>query len=250
MSNSLLLKVIVNGAHGKMGIEACKTIQKHPDFQLVASLGHHDDLAETIINTQADIVIDLTSAESVYENSLMIIKHGASPVIGTSGLLEEHIQALKARCAEKKLGGIIVPNFSISAVLMMRFAAEAARWLPEVEIIEAHHPQKLDAPSATSIKTAELIASARCLPKAKLPLKEQLPGARGATHRDINIHALRLPGILAQQQVIFGSIGETLTLTHNTIDRSSFMPGLILACQQVRQLDGLYYGLEHVLESN
>ena len=243
----MLAKVIVNGAHGKMGILACKTLQEHPGFELVASLARDDNLQAAITETRAQIVIDLTRADCVYENSLTIINQGAHPVIGTSGLLEEQIQTLRQLCEEKKLGGIIVPNFSISAVLMMRFAADAARLLPEVEIIEAHHPQKWDAPSGTAIKTAELIAAARRLAKAKLPLKELLPGARGATHHDINIHSLRLPGILARQQVIFGNLGETLTITHDTIDRSSFMPGLILACQKVQQLDTLYYGLEHLL---
>lgn len=242
-------RVIVNGAHGKMGVLACKTIQEHPEFQLVASLGRGDHLKATIADTHADIVIDLTRADCAYENSLTIINQGAHPVIGTSGLLEEQIQSLRQLCATKKLGGIIVPNFSISALLMMRFAADAARFLPEVEIIEAHHPQKLDAPSGTAIKTAELIAAARRIAKNKLPLKELLPGARGATHHDVNIHSLRLPGILARQQVIFGNIGETLTITHDTTDRSSFMPGVILACQRVQALDTLYYGLEHVLDA-
>ena len=241
-------RVIVNGAQGKMGVLACKSVQNHPEFQLIASLGRGDDLQSEIIRTRAQIVIDLTRADCVYENSLAIINLGAHPIIGTSGLLEEQIQTLNKLCEEKKLGGIIVPNFSISAVLMMRFAADAARLLPEVEIIEAHHPQKLDAPSGTAIKTAEVIAAARGMAKTKLPLKELLPGARGATHHDVNIHSLRLPGILARQQVIFGNIGETLTITHDTIDRSSFMPGLILACQRVQALDGLYYGLEHVLD--
>ena len=243
MSNN----VIVNGAHGKMGTLACKTIQEHPDFHLVASLGRGDNLKSAIISTRANIVIDLTRADCVYENSLTIINQGAHPVIGTSGLLDDQICTLQQLCEENKLGGIIVPNFSISAVLMMRFAAEAARLLPEVEIIETHHQQKLDAPSGTAIKTAEMIANARRAEKAILPLKELLPGARGATHRDVNIHSIRLPGVLARQSVIFGNTGETLTITHDSIDRSSFMPGLILACQKVTGLDGLYYGLEHLL---
>lgn len=240
-------RVIVNGANGKMGSLACKTIQEHPDFQLVASLSRNDDLQTAIASTQAQIVIDLTNADCVYSNSLIIVNQGAHPVIGTSGLLEEQIQTLRQLCEEKKLGGVIAPNFSISALLMMRFAAEAARLLPEVEIIEAHHPQKLDAPSGTAIKTAEVIAAARRIPKASLPLKELLPGARGATHHDVTIHSIRLPGILARQQIIFGNVGETLSITHDTIDRSSFMPGLILACQHVSELDTLYYGLEHLL---
>ncbi len=130
---------------------------------------------------------------------------------------------------------------------MMRFAADAARLLPEVEIVETHHQEKLDAPSGTAIKTAEMIAMARQSKKNQLLLKEVLPGARGATYQGINIHSLRLPGVLARQHVIFGNTGETLTITHDSIDRSSFMPGLILACQRVQQLDTLYYGLEHLI---
>lgn len=243
-------RVIVNGALGKMGILACETIKNHPEFELVAGLTRQDNLRNEIERTKAEIVIDLTTADSVYDNSLTIIESGAHPVVGTSGLIEEQIQILKNRCTEKKLGGIIAPNFSISAVLMMRFAAEAARLLPEVEIIEAHHQQKLDAPSGTAIKTAEMIAEARTGNKKELPLREIIPGARGGSLNGVNIHSLRLPGILARQQVIFGTSGETLTLTHDSIDRASFMPGIILACQKVSQLDSLYYGLEQLLSMN
>ncbi len=155
-------RVIVNGAHGKMGSLASETMSKHPAFQLVAGLSRHDDLQTAIRDTKADIVIELTRADCVYDNSLTIINNNAHPVIGASGLLPEQIQTLQRMCSEKKLGGIVVPNFSIAAVLMMHFAAIAARFLPEVEIIEAHHPQKLDAPSGTAMKTAEMIAGARC----------------------------------------------------------------------------------------
>lgn len=241
-------RVIVNGAQGKMGSLACETIQNHPDFQLVAGLSRQDDLQRAITETKADIVIDLTRADCVYQNSLTIINCGAHPVIGTSGLVDEQIQTLRDLCEEKKLGGLIVPNFSIAAVLMMRFAAMAARYLPEVEIIEAHHQQKLDAPSGTAMKTAEMIAKARREKKKELPLKELLAGARGGVHHDVTIHSVRLPGVLARQQVIFGNLGETLSITHDSIDRASFMPGVILACQRVQGLNSLYYGLEQLLE--
>ena len=240
-------RVIVNCAKGKMGVLACASIQAHPDFQLVASLGHGDSLEKAIADTQAQVVVDLTRADCVYENSLVIIKSGAHPVIGTSGLQDAQIQQLTRLCEEKQLGGIIAPNFSIAAVLMMRFAAIAAQFLPEVEIIEAHHPQKLDAPSGTALKTAEMIANARRANKNELPLKELISGARGAVYHQVNIHSLRLPGILAQQQVIFGNTGETLSIKHESIDRASFMPGIILACQRVQHLNGLHYGLEDLL---
>ncbi|MDF1756796.1 MAG: 4-hydroxy-tetrahydrodipicolinate reductase [Legionellaceae bacterium] len=240
--------VIVNGANGKMGVMACTTIEKSPDFELVAKLGRDDNLGEAIVNTKASIVIDLTRADCVYDNALTIINNNAHPVIGTSGLMEEQITFLTEKSLEKKLGGIIVPNFSIGAILMMQFAASAAKFLPEVEIIEAHHQQKLDAPSGTAIKTAEMIAKSRKSAKNELAVKEIIKDARGAKYLDINIHALRLPGFLASQQVIFGNTGETLTISHNSIDRSSFMPGLLLACQSVPNLDTLYYGLDNLID--
>ncbi|MCW8416962.1 4-hydroxy-tetrahydrodipicolinate reductase [Fluoribacter dumoffii] len=243
----MLTRVIVNGSQGKMGALACDTLDNHKEFELVAQLGRGDDLAQAIQETKAQIVVDLTRADCVYQNSLTIIKHGAHPVIGTSGLVPEQIKELTAICESRRLGGIIVPNFSISAVLMMLFAAKAAEYFTEVEIIEAHHQQKLDAPSGTALKTAEMIAEARKNPKNKLNLKELVPGVRGGEHCEVNIHSVRLPGVIARQQVIFGSVGETLTITDDCIDRRSFMPGIILSCQKVLGLNTLVYGLEHLL---
>lgn len=243
----MLTRVIVNGSKGKMGSLACETLSNHKEFGLVAQLGKEDDLAQAIKNTKAQIVVDLTRADCVYQNTLTIINHGAHPVIGTTGLLPDQIKELTALCESRRLGGIIAPNFSISAVLMMLFAAKAAEYLPEVEIIEAHHQQKLDAPSGTALKTAEMIAAARKNPKNKLNLKELVPGARGGVHCEVNIHSLRLPGVIARQQVIFGSVGETLTITDDCIDRRSFMPGIVLSCQKVLGLSTLIYGLEHLL---
>lgn len=240
-------RVIVNGALGKMGALACETIAKHPDFELVGALSRQDDLRRAIAEKQASIVIDLTRADSVFENTLAIIESGAHPVIGTSGLLDKQIADLTERSHAKKLGGIIAPNFSISAVLMMRFAAQAARYLGDVEIIETHHPQKYDAPSGTALKTAEMIAKARETSAAPPAGHELLTGARGCQHQDVRIHSLRLPGVIARQQVTFGSLGETLSITHDSIDRACFMPGIVLCCQKVQQLDALYYGLEHIL---
>lgn len=241
------IRVVVNGAQGKMGSLACETLRSHTDFQLVASTGRGDFLEQVIQETHAAVVVDLTRADCVYDNALTIIKSGAHPVIGTSGLLDEQMKMLSQLCQDQGLGGLVVPNFSIAACLMMRFAAHAATVLPDVEIIEAHHPQKLDTPSGTALKTAEMIANVRQDKRNRPPLKEIIPGARGAEHHQVNIHSLRLPGILARQQVIFGNTGETLTLTHESIDRASFMPGLVLACQRVLELNTLHYGLEHIL---
>lgn len=241
------IRVIVNGAMGKMGALACETLKNHPQFDLVAQLSKKDHLAQVISDTNAEVVVDLTRADCVYENSLNIIQSGARPVIGTSGLLNRQIETLASLCQDHQLGGIIVPNFSISAVLMMMFAAKAAEYLSEVEIIEAHHQQKLDAPSGTALKTADMIAAARKHPKNSLALKELIAGARGGSHAEINIHSIRLPGVLARQEVIFGNLGETLSITHNTIDRQSFMPGIVLACQKVMTANRFFYGLEEIL---
>ena len=244
------IRVIVNGALGRMGLLACNALQNHPAFTLVAELNKKDNLAKAIVDTHAQVVVDLTRADCVFENSLTIIQSGARPVIGTSGLLTSQIEILASACESQKLGGVIAPNFSIAAVLMMSCVAKIAEYFPEVEIIEAHHQQKLDAPSGTALKTAEVIAAARKSPKNKLPLKELISGSRGGTCHDINIHSLRLPGVIAQQKVIFGNLGETLAITHNTIDRQCFMPGIILACQKVMEISQLIYGLESILSQD
>jgi 4-hydroxy-tetrahydrodipicolinate reductase len=243
----MAVKVIVNGAQGKMGFLACDILKAHEEFDLVGELTRHDNLADCIKKTKADIVVELTRADCVYDNSQTIISHGARPVIGASGLTQAHISELTMLCDTAQLGGIIAPNFSIGAVLMMLFASKAAKYLPEVEIIEMHHPQKFDAPSGTALKTAEMIATARGSDRKSINHDELQQGVRGGSYHDINIHSVRLPGILAHQQVIFGSVGETLTLTHNSLDRECFMPGIILACQKVMQLKTLVYGLEHLL---
>lgn len=241
------IRVLVNGAAGKMGSLACATLDQHPEFNLLAGLNKEDDLAAAINDTKAQVVVDLTRADCVYENSLTIINSGARPVIGTSGLVTKQVQELTTLCESKQLGGVIAPNFSIGAVLMMMFAEKAAEYLSEVEIIEAHHQQKLDAPSGTALKTAEMIAAARKQARNKLPLKELISGSRGGIYADVPIHSLRLPGVLARQEVLFGTRGETLSITHNSIDRQCFMPGIVLACQKVMHVNQLIYGLESLL---
>jgi len=243
------IRVIVNGAKGKMGLAACETINAHQDFTLVAALSREDDLRAEIIKHRAQIVIDLTRADCVFDNSMAILESGAYAVIGTSGLTDTQLDQLDHLCHEKSLGAIVAPNFSISAVLMMRFAAEAARFLPEVEIIEMHHQQKYDAPSGTALKTAEMIGLQRCEITQKQPAShETISGVRGGRYQNIAIHSLRLPGVVARQDVIFGNVGETLTISHNSIDRKSFMPGVVLCCQKVMSLQKLCYGLETILD--
>ncbi len=243
-------RVIVNGAHGKMGSLACATIEKDPQLILVAACDHGDDLAAAIKKHQADIVVDLTSAEVVYQNTRTIIENNVHPIIGSTGLLGDQITELQQLAAAKKLGGIIAPNFSIGAILMMQYAAAAAKYFPYVEILEYHHEKKLDAPSGTAIKTADMIAAAGFKAIEQHGERELLTGARGAKHHDIPIHSIRVSGMMAHQAVIFGGSGETLTIRHDSINRECFMPGILLACKSVGQLDGLVYGLEHILEEN
>jgi 4-hydroxy-tetrahydrodipicolinate reductase len=239
-------RIAINGAQGKMGTITAKTIGQNAKFKLVGEFGRHTELREAIKNSQPDIVIDFTTASSAFENAQIIIESGVRAIIGTTGFSPQQIATLKRACSKKKLGVIIAPNFSISALLLMRLAKEVANYLPYVEIIEAHHENKEEAPSGTAIKTAEMINQARAKTK-KIKSNELITGARGADKDGIPIHSIRLPGFLAHEEIIFGSPGETLHLKHNTIDRNAFMPGVLLACEKVMKLDSLVYGLEDLL---
>lgn len=244
----MTIKVLVNGAFGRMGQMVVKTINEHPSLELVGQTGREYDLKKSIHDSGAQVVVDFTSAEAAYTNTAAIIEANAHPVIGTSGLKIEQVKELQQLCAAKKLGGLIAPNFSIGAVLMMKYACEIAKYMPDVEIIELHHEKKTDSPSGTAVRTAEMIAEtvANINPSARKSL-EIIPGGRGANYRGIPIHAVRLPGFLAHQEIIFGAPGETLTLRHDSIDRGCFMPGVALACERVVKLDRLMYGLEEIL---
>lgn len=245
----MTIRILINGAQGKMGQETVKAVSEHSsDFTLVAKTGKNDDLTKAIRDHKPQVVIDFTNADVAFKNTQTIIETGAHPVIGTSGLLKNQIASLQKRCIELKLGGIIVPNFSLGAVLMMKCAKEIARHFPMVEIIEAHHAGKLDSPSGTAMRTAELITLSRTKePQLPTDTKATLTGARGANYGNIPIHSIRLPGIIANQEVIFGSPGETLCIKHTTIDRLCFMPGVLLACKKVLELDRLVYGLEELI---
>lgn len=239
-------RVIVNGATGKMGALTAQTFEKNPQFELVAKVDRHTSLSDAIKKNQPDIVVDFTTAAVAFENAKIIIESGTRAVIGTTGFTPAQIDQLKKTCTDQKLGAIIAPNFSIGAILLMRLAKESAKYIPHVEIIEAHHENKADAPSGTAIKTAEMINETRAKTN---PIKshELIAGARGADKDGIPIHSIRLPGFLGQQEIIFGSAGETLHLKHNTIDRNAFMPGVMLACEKVMGLKNLVYGLEDLL---
>ncbi|MDQ8039295.1 MAG: 4-hydroxy-tetrahydrodipicolinate reductase [Rickettsiella sp.] len=240
------IRVLVNGASGRMGKTTVAAISHDSAFELVKET-RNTDLVEAIKKNNTAVVVDFTNASVVFENSKKIIEAGAHPVIGTSGLVPDQIKKLQQMCDEKQLGGIIAPNFCIAALLMMRFSAQAAHYFSEVEIVETHHEKKLDAPSSTAIKTAEMIAQERKKNPLHKKIHETLPNSRGASKDQIPIHALRLPGFLAKQDVIFGHLGGNLTLSHETIDRNAFMPGVILACKKVIDLKKLIYGLETLL---
>ena len=188
------------------------------------------------------VVVDFSVPESRMKVFSTAISAGARPVVGTACWTDTDITTCRTLCQRHRLGAIIAPNFSIGAVHMMKFAAEAAKHMPSVEIIELHHDRKLDAPSGTAVKTASLIAAAR----GERPMGEPHP-ARGQEFHGVPIHSVRLPGLLAHQQVIFGGLGQTLTLAHDSLSRESFMPGVVLACRRVLELSELVYGLENLL---
>ena len=241
------IRVLVNGAQGRMGQEASRAVEVAEGLTLVAQTDLGDDLSQSIMDSKAQVVIDFTTATAVFENTKTIIASGVHPVIGTSGLLPAQVKELQELAATKSIGGLIAPNFAIGAVLMMKFAREAVRYFPHVEVIELHHDGKADAPSGTAVKTLDMLAEAREIIPPPRQEKEILPGARGANQHDIHVHSVRLPGLVAHQEILFGGNSETLTIRHDSIHRASFMTGVCFACKKVIELHGLIYGLENLL---
>ena len=242
------IRVLVNGAKGRMGQEVVKAVKAAADLELVDQTDLGDDLIARIKASQAQAVVDFTTAAVAFKNTCKILEAGVHPVVGTSGLLAEQVAELQQLAKDKDIGGLIAPNFAIGAVLLMKYAQDAAKYLHDVEVIELHHNRKADAPSGTAVKTAQLIAEARQeIPKALVEEKELFEGARGSEVHGVRVHSLRLPGLVAHQEVIFGGTGETLTIRHDSIHRESFMPGVCLACRKVIGTQQLFYGLEHLL---
>ncbi|WP_066193237.1 MULTISPECIES: 4-hydroxy-tetrahydrodipicolinate reductase [Gracilibacillus] len=263
------IKVIVAGPRGKMGSEALRMIEREADLELVACLDHkyegreirsfeelpnldatiYTDITTCLQAVEADVLVDLTTPEFGYLHTKTAIQYGVRPVVGTTGFTDEQLTELTDLAEEEGVGVIIAPNFALGAVLMMQFAKWAAKYFPDVEIIEKHHDNKLDAPSGTAVKTAQLIQEERQAKKQGHPNeKETIPGARGAEFDGMRIHSMRLPGLVAHQEVVFGSAGENLTIKHDSFDRKSFMTGVKLAIDQVMTLDILVYGLENIME--
>ncbi|MFJ1744623.1 4-hydroxy-tetrahydrodipicolinate reductase [Streptomyces sp. NPDC088116] len=245
------LRVAVLGAGGRIGSEAVRAVEAADDLELVATLGRGDKL-ETLVDAGAQVAVELTTPASVMGNLDFCVRHGIHAVVGTTGWTDERLAQLHTSlAASPQTGVLIAPNFSIGAVLTMKFAETAARYFESVEIIELHHPNKADAPSGTAHRTAQLIAAAReAAGSAPQPdaTVTALDGARGADVDGVPVHSVRLRGLLAHQEVILGGEGETLTVRHDSLHHSSFMPGILLGVRRVVTAPGLTFGLEHFLD--
>jgi 4-hydroxy-tetrahydrodipicolinate reductase len=244
-----VIRVGVLGANGKMGSTTCAAVEAADDMELVAKIGSDDSLDSL---DDAEVAVDFTRPDAVMNNVAWCLDHGVSVVVGTSGITADRLDALEAMLKDGRsgLGVLVVPNFSIGAVLMMRFAADAARFYESAEIVELHHPDKADAPSGTARRTAELIAKARAeagLSDTPDATSERLDGARGALVDGVPVHSVRLRGLVAHQEVLLGAAGETLTIRHDSLDRASFMPGVLTGIRYVRAHPGLTVGLDAAL---
>jgi len=244
-----MIRVGVLGAKGRMGSEVCKAVTGAPDMELVAALDLGDALSQ-LVESKVQVVVDFTVPDSVMKNLEFLTSNGIHAVVGTTGFDEVRIKEVEKLLTSSSASVLIAPNFGIGAVLMMRFAEMAAPYFDSSEIVELHHPRKVDAPSGTARRTAELIGKARkgmsAMPDAT---ESALAGARGATVAGVPIHSVRAEGFLAHQEVIFGGAGETLTIRHDSLDRKSFMPGVLLGIRNVAKRAGLTYGLENILFS-
>lgn len=263
-----MIKVLVSGACGRMGQAVVKAVLEDPELQLVGAVDIRsgkdvgelvgmdkcgveitDNLAAAIDDAGPDVMVDFTRPDVVYGNAVIALKKGVSPVIGTTGLSDKAKAKLEKLSLDNNTPCFIAPNFAIGAVLMMLMARQAAKYMQDVEIIELHHDKKLDAPSGTALQTAAMISEVRAAHQQGNPEEtEKAAGARGANVDGMHIHSVRLPGYVAHQEVIFGGLGQTLSIRHDSLNRESFMPGVCLACKKVRGLKGLVVGLDKVMD--
>jgi 4-hydroxy-tetrahydrodipicolinate reductase len=245
------LRVAVIGARGRMGSEAVRAVGAAEDLDLVAAVGRGDKL-QALTDAGAQVAIELTHPDAVMANAEFCVRNGIHAVIGTTGWTEERLATLRGQLAESPGTGVLIaPNFGIGAVLTMRFARAAARFFESVEIVELHHPGKADAPSGTAVRTAQLVAEARRAagrPPQPDATSSALAGARGADVDGVPVHAVRLRGLVAHQEVLLGDEGETLTIRHDAMSRASFMPGVLLGVRRLPGVPGLTFGLEHFLD--
>jgi 4-hydroxy-tetrahydrodipicolinate reductase len=239
-----MISVGVIGHGGRMGSEVCAAVHRDDELQLVARVGRGDDL-QALVDAGADVAVEFSTPQSVRDNVFFCVDHGIHTVVGATGLTPSDLDEISRRIKESRARVVVAPNFSTGAVLMMALAATAASYFDSVEVIERHHEKKVDAPSGTAVRTVEVMNDSRAR-----PWREPAGGAadsRGLVCDGVRIHSVRLPGSVAHQEVIFGGIGETLTIRHDSLDRSSFMPGVVLAIKRVATLDGLTVGLENLL---
>ena len=246
-----VIKVGVLGARGKVGSEVCAAVEAADDLELVARIDAGDPIEE-LVSSGAAAVVDFTHPDVVMGNLEFCVRHGIHAVVGTTGFDEERLASLRGWLEDAPGTGVLIaPNFSIGAILMMRFAAAAAPFYESVEVVELHHPDKADAPSGTARRTAELLAAAR-RDAGRAPAPDAtttgLEGARGADVDWIRVHALRIRGLVAHQEVVLGGVGETLTIRHDSLDRASFTPGVLTGLREIGSRPGLTVGLEHFLD--
>ena len=242
------IRVLVNGARGRMGMETLKAVGAAPDLECVGGIDLGDDLAAAIRRARPDAVVDFTRPEDAFRNLRTILQAGARPISGTTGFSTAEIRAA-ARVAKKAgLGAAIVPNFALGAALAVHFAREAARSFPSVEILERHHEGKADAPSGTALLAARAIAAVRGA-RSRGAAESDPPGSRGADAGGIRVHALRLAGHVAHLEIVFGGPGEVLTVRHDVVDRAAFMPGVLLAIRTVVRSRKFFHGLDMILDA-
>jgi len=248
MDNDRFIKVGVFGAKGRMGSEVCRAVTADDDLELVAQVDL-DDSPQALVDAGAQVAVDFTTPDAVKQNIRFCLDNGIHSVVGTTGLSDDDRTEIYSWTTASSANVFIAPNFAIGAILMMDFAARAAAHFDTAEIVERHHERKLDAPSGTALRTAELMNDARTEPwKVPAGETETLRGSRGGDVGGIHIHSLRLPGSVAHQEVVLGVAGETLTIRHDSLDRASFMPGVMLAVKKVSSLEGLTVGLEKLLD--
>jgi 4-hydroxy-tetrahydrodipicolinate reductase len=245
------IRVGVLGALGKVGSEVCRAVEVSDDTELVARIDADDEL-DGLVTSGAQVVVDFTHPDVVMDNLEFCLDHGIHAVVGTTGFDDDRLETIRRWLADAPgVGVLVAPNFSIGAILMMRFAATAAPFYESVEVVELHHPDKADAPSGTARRTAQLIAAARResgsgpIPDAT---SSALDGARGADVEGIRVHGLRIRGLVAHQEVVLGGLGETLTIRHDSLDRASFTPGVLVGVRAIGSHPGLTVGLEHFLD--
>ncbi|MEN2743168.1 4-hydroxy-tetrahydrodipicolinate reductase [Sinomonas halotolerans] len=245
------LPVAVLGANGRMGSEAVTAVTAAPDMELVAALGRGDSL-QSALDAGARAIVDLTVPDATEANVQFAVENGLHAVVGTTGWTAERLARLEALLAQRPgIGVLIAPNFALGSVLASAFAAKASRYFESVEIVELHHPQKVDAPSGTAVRTAQLIGAARAeagVGPSPDATETQLDGARGAVVDGVHVHAVRLRGLVAHQEVLLGGPGEQLTIRHDSFDRASFMPGVLLGLRRVADHPGLTVGLDGYLD--